>query len=316
MSANIVYKKFRGVQNLVAAEVLQDDAESFVTGEVFPIAGMASMTKTTEQSSETTFYDNFAALTVLGEGADTITFGVSVLPLSIVGKLTGQQIDVNTGALIEGRRQTKYFCVGYQTGVVSSEGDRSRYVWRLKGTFQAPDETSNTVDTGTGSEGQTLIFTGINTIHKFTNGYDHKKGVTVEEGDTTVNLSTWFDTVKTPDNLTGGVTIDSRLQSVTSDGIEWYPTDGGFNAAGPYAAGNYKWASLIANEWAITFTIAEGATAEYVWADVGGIHTGTVSGQTSFTLDENDGRPSGFQITVHGLTNGVAVTSVYNIFAD
>ena len=75
------YTEFRGVDNLVAAEVTTDDNEEsggYVTGAVFPIAGAAEISKTTETSSETKYYDNIPALVLNSEGADEITITCSV----------------------------------------------------------------------------------------------------------------------------------------------------------------------------------------------------------------------------------------------
>lgn len=310
---NDIIREFRGTDNLVYAAVTQDDSTAYVTGTVKELAAVATISKTTEQSSDTKYYDNHAAIVIKGEGADTVTLTVPALSLATVGELTGKTVDAESGALIDGESATVYFAIGYRLKLTDG---RYRYCWRLKGTFQVPEETSNTENAGTDSTNQTLTFTGISTTHKFTQTGKTAKGVTVDEGATTANLSTWFANVKTPDNIEAGITIDSRLQAVSATDVTWYPENGGFNAAGPYAAGDYKWDSLVSGSWAITFTIAEGATADYVWADANGIHTGTVTGQTSFTLDEQSGAPSGFQITVHGLANGVATSSVYQIYAD
>ena len=67
--------EFRGVDNLVAAEVLTDDNElegGYTVGEVFSVAPVAEISKTTETSSETKYYDNLPALVINSEGSDEI----------------------------------------------------------------------------------------------------------------------------------------------------------------------------------------------------------------------------------------------------
>ena len=315
---NTIYKEFRGTDQLVYAKVLQDDETAFVTGPVKRLAGMSSITRTREQSSDNHYYDNGARLTVLGEGADTVTIGTDAIALSVLAEITGQTYDDQVGAMYGGPTETAYFALGYRIGLIGSTGPSYRYVWKLKGTFQVPEESSSTENAGTDAAGQSLIYTSIRTTHKFTRTGKDSKDTVADEGATNADLSTWFDSVQTPDTINGGVTIDSRLQAVTSEGISWYPESGGFNVDGPYAAGTYAWTSITApNAWTITFTIATGATAEYIWANHEGIHTGTVTGQTSFTIESGaEGSPSGFRITIHGMANGVATTSVYTIEAD
>lgn len=112
--------EYRGVEGLVASEVIADnndigEGNGYVTGEVFAIAGVAEIAKTTDSSSEAHFYDNIPAVVVTNTASDEVTITASAVPLDIVGKLTGQKYDVSTGALIEGTRELKYFAIGYKT---------------------------------------------------------------------------------------------------------------------------------------------------------------------------------------------------------
>ena len=100
---------------LVAARIIEDSAENYTTGDVFAIAGRQPLKKTRESSSEAHYYDNYGAIVVSSEGADTITCTVSALPLAVYAELTGQYYDEATGALIEGERTPRYFAVGYET---------------------------------------------------------------------------------------------------------------------------------------------------------------------------------------------------------
>ena len=54
--------EYRGVSDLVAAEVLTDDDDNgYTTGDVFAIAGVAEISKTTDSSNEAHYYDNMPA---------------------------------------------------------------------------------------------------------------------------------------------------------------------------------------------------------------------------------------------------------------
>ena len=200
--------EYRGVEDLVAAEVLTDDnaAEGggYTTGEVFDIAGVAEISKSTSSSNESHYYNNMPAVVVSSTGADEVTLSVSAIPLNILAKITGQKYDELTGTLIEGERETKYFAIGYKTK--KTNGDYV-YVWRLKGTFNIPESTHATEDDGTDANGQELTYTGITTTHKFTKVTDkngNKKGakaINVDLGKGLADVSNFFDEVVTPDTL-------------------------------------------------------------------------------------------------------------------
>lgn len=195
--------EYRGVSELVYAEVLTDDNESggssgYTTGTVKPLAGVAEIGKTTETSSESHFYDNIPAIVISSEGADEITLTVSALPLDVQADITGKMYDTTTGALIDTISEPKYFAIGYKTK--KTNGDEV-YVWRLKGQFAIPDENYATIDDGTEANGMELTYTGISTTHRFTKG-GSAKAVVVDVGADLADVSTFFDTVTTPDTLT------------------------------------------------------------------------------------------------------------------
>jgi phi13 family phage major tail protein len=193
--------EYRGCENLVYAKITKDDSESYTTGEVKELAGLAEVGVTVEQSSETKYYDNNPALVLKGQGAETRTFTIDHLPLALLAELTGQDVDEGTGALLGGGDvKNPYFAVGYITEVTSGI---KTYKWTLKGTFAIPDETNTTKNGGTDSNNLSLVYTGIATTHKFSNG-GKKTYVALEDvqpDGSTIDLSTWFDKVQTPDTL-------------------------------------------------------------------------------------------------------------------
>ena len=194
--------EFRGVDGLVAAEVTGDDNElsgGYVTGEVFSIAGVAEISKTTETSSESKYYDNVPAIVLNSEGADEITITCSIPDLATFANLTGKTIDATTGAMIDGEREPKYFALGYR---FKKTDGTYRYVWRLKGAFAIPDETSQTENDGTDTNNMELVYTGISTTHKFTKGGKPAKAVVVDDTkESKCDVSAFFEQVTTPDNL-------------------------------------------------------------------------------------------------------------------
>lgn len=196
--------EYRGVEGLVCAEVLKDnndtaEGEGFVTGPVFAIAGVAEISKTTDSSNEAHYYDNIPAVIVSNTSSDEVTISASAIPLDVLATITGQNYDSATGALFEGVRDLKYFALGYKTK--KTNGDEV-YVWRLKGTFNIPDETNTTENDSTDANGQELVYTGIATTHKFTKTGKGAKAVVVDVAKDLANVSTFFNTVTTPDTLT------------------------------------------------------------------------------------------------------------------
>ena len=203
--------EFRGTDDLYYAEVLYDNNDStpegqagYVTGTVKRLAPVAEINKSTETASNTKYYDNKPAFTINAEGADTVTLNIPALDLATLADITGKQIDAKTGAFLDGESMPKYFALGYRLGLTDGT---YRYVWRYKGSFAIPDESSQTKNAGTDSNGQKLTFTGISTEHKFTKAVDSQgnpmsqKALVVDERDGKADLTDFFTTVTTCDTL-------------------------------------------------------------------------------------------------------------------
>jgi phi13 family phage major tail protein len=197
--------EYRGVEGLVYAEVTKDNnsteqGEGYVTGTVKPLAGVAEISKSSDSTSEAHFYDNIPAVVITSTGADTVTISASAIPLDVLADITGQTYDSTTGTYIEEERQQKYFAIGYQTKNTDGE---TVYVWRLKGTFNIPDQTNATENEGTDANGQELVYTGISTTHKFTKTTKPAKAVNVNTAlDLVAAIDDFFDSVQTPDTIT------------------------------------------------------------------------------------------------------------------
>ena len=191
--------EYRGVEGLVAAEVLtDDDTNGYTTGDVFAIAGVAEISRTTDSSNEAHYYDNIPAVVVSNTAADEVTISTSAIPFDVLATITGQNYDSETGSLIEGPRDVKYFALGYKTK--KTNGDEV-YVWRLKGNFNIPDQTNTTENDGTDANGQEIVFTGISTTHKFEKTGKGAKAINVDVAKDLADVSEFFDEVTTPDTL-------------------------------------------------------------------------------------------------------------------
>ena len=200
--------EYRGARGLVAAEIIKDTASEYEVGEVFEVAGVSEISKATESASDTHYYDNQAAIIITSTGADTITINTSAIPYDVVAKLTGQTYDSTKGLFIERERDVKYFALGY---ITEDTDGNERFIWRQKGSFEVPDETSSTKNAGTDANGQTLTYTGINTKKKYlVDGKQRTiKAVNVNTGVNPVDETNFFSTVQTPDSIDAPVITPS-----------------------------------------------------------------------------------------------------------
>lgn len=203
------YFEYRGVSNGVYAEVLSDTSDGITFGEVKEFTGLSEVGKTTESANEPHYYDNIPAIVVSSTGADTLSLNTSGIPFDMLADITGQMYDSAAGMLVEKERVPKYFALGY----VTQKTDGTKVlVWRLKGTFTVPEQTSATQNAGTDANGQTLTYTGISTTYKFNTVLDPfgdkcpAKAVNIDMSvNPTMTEEAFFNSVKTPDDIAGGI---------------------------------------------------------------------------------------------------------------
>lgn len=195
--------EFRGCKRLVFAKVTVDDAGNYTTGEVKDLAPVAEISKTVETSSDTHYYDNKGAIVINSEGADTVTFTIAIPNDEVLAEIEGKVYDSTRKAFVDAPRKTEYFAVGYILGE-EGEGEDERFCWRYKGTFNIPDETSATKNSGTDANNMSLVYTGIYTDHEFTNGGGQgvkaaAKGQFIRKSSNVATADEYFAQVATPD---------------------------------------------------------------------------------------------------------------------
>lgn len=195
MSLKIV--TWRGVRGLVAAKQLTDTAAEITYDEVRALAGVSTLSKSTETSAETKFYDNSPAVIIRGVGGDEVAIDASAVSEENQAWMMGERYDADDDVYIEGSPETTYFALGY---IVKKSDGTERFIWRLKGTFAYPESEHNTEDDGTDSTGTSLTYTGIETTHKFAK--DGKTAKAVNVGAAKYDEKKFFGTVQTPDTYT------------------------------------------------------------------------------------------------------------------
>lgn len=216
--------EFRGCDNVVVAEVTKDDSTGYTVGNIIPLAPVAEVSKTTENSSETHYYDNVGAIVIRTEGSDEVTLTTPALELGQLATITGKSVDPTTGAYVDDEGVEKYYALGYRLKLTDGT---YRYVWRLKGAFSnIPDETSTTESDSVDTNNQSVVYTGNKTLYSFEAGNikGRAKAVVIDERDGLADVSGFFSQVVTPDNVaslakatTTAISLSSSSESIVKD---------------------------------------------------------------------------------------------------
>lgn len=201
--------EFRGVDNLYVARVIKDDETGFECDTPVKLAPVAEIGKTTDASNEAHYYDNKALIVVSSESADTINLTVAPPELEMLSNIIGRSFDPTTGMMIDSPRKNDYFALMYRT---KGTDGAYRYVSRLKGQFNIPEETNATENDATDTNNTSIEFTGIYTDYEFTKGIYNVdtqawekagvKGITVDTRYGLADVSDFFSEVQTPDSIT------------------------------------------------------------------------------------------------------------------
>lgn len=190
---------WRGIRGLVAAELLTDSEDGVTYGEPFAVAGVSSLSKSTETSSANKYYDNVPAISIQAVGGDAVSIEASAIPEDVLAKIMGEYYDEETGLYVEGEPVQKYFAIGY---ITEKTDGTEMFVWRLKGTFSYPETEHTTKDDGTDSTGNAITYTGINTQHKFAKTGKTAKAINLPAAKYAAGEAKFFETVQTPDTVT------------------------------------------------------------------------------------------------------------------
>lgn len=276
--------EFRGVDNFYFAEVTKDDADGYTCGTPVHIP-VQEVGKSTDSASEAHYYDNKAMIVVNSESADTISLVLAPPALDVLTKMIGKSFDATTGMMVDSPRQNKYFAIMYRTK--GTDGGY-RYVSRLKGQFNIPEETVQTEDDGTDTTNTSIEFTGIYTEHEFTKGiYDGSswqkagvKGIVVDARYGLADVSSFFSAVQTPDTVQA---VSPSTVAVT--GVSVAPTTLSI-AVGETSSLTATIAPANATDKAVTWTSSDTDKATVTSE---GVVEGKAAGSATITVTTHDG---------------------------
>ena len=298
--------EFRGVDKFYFAEVTQDDANGYACGTPVHIP-VQEIGKSTDSSSEAHYYDNKAMIVVNSESADTITLTIAPPALDKLAQLIGKSFDATTGMMVDSPRQNKYYAIMYRTK--GTDGGY-RYVSRLKGQFNIPEETYATENDGTDTNNTQITFTGIYTEYEFNKGvFDGEnwskagaKGIVVDARYGLADVSTFFDAVQTPDSIE--IAPDPH-HDVPVTGVTVSPTTGSINVGETLTL-----TAIVAPEDATDTSVTWGTSDDGVaTVSDSGVVTGVGAGNATITVTTTDGSFTA-TCTVEVTASTVAVTGV------
>ena len=193
------YTLKRGLDDIYVAEVTADTAESFVTGDPFKLIPAGEMSTTVDADKANYWFDNTVFAIVGREGGTELTISGAGMRPADIAKITGKDVDATTGAVFDdGSYTEKYWAFG---GRKKNIDGTYEYFWFLKGSFSIPDDEAKTEGEDTDATGTELVYTAIQTTHKFANTGKVCKRVIIDTESVSLTADgDWFAQVVTPDN--------------------------------------------------------------------------------------------------------------------
>lgn len=196
-------KQFRGCSRLVYAPYTYTTG-GVTFGEVKTLAEVKSVSREIANESEEVWADNKLQDTTYGGTSVTRTFSCMRLDPSVDADLLGKSVvavgeNKMYGTAPDGSTRP-YFAIGYAL----HDGDANRpceIVWAYKGIVDAISQVANTIDRGTGSEGQevTITFSAPDVAWTKTGKSELDMAMPITETNKAL-VEKWFAKVITPDN--------------------------------------------------------------------------------------------------------------------
>ena len=272
MPSGINFEEYAGVRNLVIAPMVIGANGTETYGAVQRLSGVQAVSGEVNESSETHYYDDMAAIVVDSEGEDTYTLTVSVPSKRTRALIEGLTYDEATGALIGSKKNKGYFALGFIGGKLNGNDE---YNWIFKGKFSGGAKTHNTKTDGVEATNMEYTFTSIHSGTKFTKG-GNAKYLSVDDDGRCV-LSTFFDQVTSPDALTPS----AYALSITADeGTTVTVVRNGITLAddAPLANGDVLTISVVGGTITVNSTAFTSGSTHTVSGNVAVVSTASAAG--------------------------------------
>lgn len=194
-------KQYRGCSRLVYA--LVTESESATTyGAVKVLAPVKSVSRDIESSHENVWADNAIQETHFSGTKVTRSFDCTRLEAEVEAELLGLTAvtigtDKKAYATDPDGTNRPYIAVGYALHDGDAENP-CEVVWAFHGKVLNISKASNTIDDGTGSEGQTVEIEFSAPVRRFTK--TGKRNLDFYTDASNVDVDKWFKQVVTPDN--------------------------------------------------------------------------------------------------------------------
>lgn len=198
-------RQYRGCSRLVYASYTYDAEANTVTfGDVKKFCEVKNISREISSENEEVWADNKLQDTTYGGTSVTRTFGCMRVDPEVEAEVLGKNVvTVGTNKLIGTApygSKRPYIAMGYAL----HDGDVNKpceVVWAYKGIVNSISQTANTIDRGTGSEGQEVNVTFIAPDVPWAKTNDSELDFTMGITETNkVLVEKWFAKVITPDN--------------------------------------------------------------------------------------------------------------------
>lgn len=196
-------KQFRGVSHLYFATVTDGDS-STTYGTPVQIVGAKAISRDISSDSEDVWADNALYQKTFAGTSVTRSFECVRIDPAIEAQLLGQTTvtvssSINAYATPADASNRPYFAFGY--ALHDGNADQPcEIVWAFRGIVNSISKSANTIDAGTGSEGQTIEVTFTAPTFKFTTTSERNLDLLMPVDDDT-DVDTWFTQVVTPDTV-------------------------------------------------------------------------------------------------------------------
>lgn len=200
-------KQFRGVSRLVFAPITETE-NGTEYGTPVAIVGVKAISREISADNEDVWADNALYQKTFAGTSVTRSFETVRLDPAIEAQLLGQTAVTVSGAGATAVKayatpadasNRQYFAFGY--ALHDGNADQPcEIVWAYRGIVNSISKSSNTIDAGTGSEGQTIEVSFTAPVNKFTTTGERNLDLLLPVTAAT-DVDDWFNQVVTPDNV-------------------------------------------------------------------------------------------------------------------